>query len=151
MLSFLDGLTIDFLSHFILSLIDVYRDTTTHDKFIFPLDITRILHHFSVYYLEPTHFSPMCAIDVATIRLSEAQLRLKRPQTEMATPPSSSAPSSSASGVTLKAVMVQLQRMDAHLDTLNDELCLVNTYASRIAGREARLGGFVESPSRRGI
>ena len=43
--------------------------------------------------------------------------------------------------------MAQLQRMDARLDTLNDELCLVNTYASYIAGQEARLGGFVESPS----
>ena len=79
MLSFLDGLTIDFLSHLILSLIDVYRDTATHDKLIFPSAITQILHHFSVYYLEPTHFFSMCAIDVATVRLSEAQLRLKRP------------------------------------------------------------------------
>ena len=37
----LEHLTIDFPSHFILSLIDVYRDTTTSDKliflFIFPL------------------------------------------------------------------------------------------------------------------
>ena len=37
--------------------------------------------------------------------------------------------------------------MDARLDTLNDELCSVNTYVGRIARRQARLGGFVESPS----
>ena len=37
--------------------------------------------------------------------------------------------------------------MDAHLDTLNDELCQVNTRVGRIARRQACLGGFVESPS----
>ena len=35
--------------------------------------------------------------------------------------------------------------MDACLDTLNDELCQVNTYVGRIARRQAHLGGFVES------
>ena len=43
--------------------------------------------------------------------------------------------------------MAQLQRMDAHLNTLSDELCQVNTYVSRIVRRQARLGGFVASPS----
>ena len=43
--------------------------------------------------------------------------------------------------------MAQLQRMDARLDTLNDELCQVNTRVSRIARQQAHLGGFVESPS----
>ena len=43
--------------------------------------------------------------------------------------------------------MVQLQCMDACLDTFNDELCQVNTCVGRIARRQARLGGFVESPS----
>ena len=52
-----------------------------------------------------------------------------------------------ASGVTLVVVMVQLQRMDACLDTLSDELCQVNTRVGRIARQQARLGGFVESPS----
>ena len=37
--------------------------------------------------------------------------------------------------------------MDARLDTLSDELCQVNTHVDRIALRQARLGGFVESPS----
>ena len=80
----------------------------------------------------------MCAIDVATIKRSEAQLRLKWPQTETVTPPASStpstsAPSSSVGGVTLEVVMAQLQHMDAGLDTLSDELCQVNTCVGRIA------------------
>ena len=79
LLSLLEGLFIDFPSHFILSLIDVYRDTATYDKLIFPSAITRILRHFSVSYPKSTHFSVMCAIDVAIVRWSEAQLRPKRP------------------------------------------------------------------------
>ena len=43
--------------------------------------------------------------------------------------------------------MAQLQRMDARLGTLSDELCQVNTCVSYIARRQARLSGFVESPS----
>ena len=40
LLSLLEYLTIDFLSHFILSIIDVYRDMATRDKLIFPSAIT---------------------------------------------------------------------------------------------------------------
>ena len=91
----------------------------------------------------------MCAIDAATVKWSEAQLRLRRSRT--ATPPTSSAPftsapSSSVGGVTFDAIIAQLQRMDARLDTLSDELCQVNTRVSRIAKRQAYLGGYVESP-----
>ena len=43
--------------------------------------------------------------------------------------------------------MAQLQHMDARLNTLNDELCQVNTYVGRIAQRWAHLGGFVKPPS----
>ena len=68
LLSLLKGLTIDFPSHFILSLIDVYRDTATHDKLIFPSAITQILCHVSVSYPTSPHFSVMCAIDAATVR-----------------------------------------------------------------------------------
>jgi len=112
LLSLLEGLTIDFPSHFILSHIDVYRDMATRDKLIFPSAITQILYHFSISYPVSTHFSHMCAIDDVAVKRSEAQLRPKRPRTETATPPASSAPSSStpsssASGVTLEAVMVQ--------------------------------------------
>ena len=111
LLSLLEGLTIDFPSHFILSLIDVYKDTTTRDKLIFPSAITQILRHASISYLESTHFTIMGAISGASIRQSEAQLQSKRPWIEMATPltrstPSTSALSSSAGGVTLEAIMV---------------------------------------------
>ena len=62
--------------------------------------------------------------------------------------PSTSAPSSSsAGGVTFKAVMAQFQHMDARLDTLATELYQVNTHVSHIAQRQARLDGFVASPS----
>ena len=37
--------------------------------------------------------------------------------------------------------------MDARLDTLSDELCQLNTRVGRIARWQARLNGFVESPS----
>ena len=56
LLSLFERLTVDFPSHFILSLIDVYRDMATHDKLIFPSAITRLLHHFSVSYHESPHF-----------------------------------------------------------------------------------------------
>ena len=75
LLSLLEDIPIDFHSHFILSLIDVYKDTTTRDKLIFPLAITRLLRHFSIFYLESPHFTYLCAIDSATVRQSAAQLR----------------------------------------------------------------------------
>ena len=56
--SITEPLTIDFPSHFILSIIDVYRDTMSRDKFIFPSTITRILCHFSVPF--PTSILPTC-------------------------------------------------------------------------------------------
>ena len=101
MFSLLERLTIDFPSHFILSLIDVYKDMANHGKLIFPSAITRILHHFSISYPESPHFFVMCAIDVATIRRSVAQLRPRQPGIESVTPPASS----SAGVVTLEAIM----------------------------------------------
>ena len=110
LLSFLKDISIDFPSHFILSLIDVYKDTTTRDKLIFPSTIMRLLHHFFVSYPKSTHFSIICAIDIATVRRSEAQLQLRWPRTEMAAPltssaPSTFAPSSLTGGVTFEAIM----------------------------------------------
>ena len=72
LLSFLEDIFIDFPSHFILSLTDVYRDTETRDKLIFPLVITRILHHFSNPLFVFPYFSVMGAIDTTTIQRSEA-------------------------------------------------------------------------------
>ena len=68
LLSLLEHLTIDFPSHFILSLIDVYRDMATRDKLIFPSAITQILCHFSVPFPSSDHFPVMCAIDYATVK-----------------------------------------------------------------------------------
>ena len=67
LLSLLEDISIDFYSHFILSLIDVYRDTGTRDKLIFPLAITRLLHHFSISFPKSPHFLVMCAIDAANV------------------------------------------------------------------------------------
>ena len=53
----------------------------------------------------------------------------------MAAPPASTAPLSSVGEVTLEAIMAQLVRMNAHLDTLRDELCQMNTRVSCIARR----------------
>ena len=53
LLSLLEYLTIDFPSHFILSIIDVHLDSASRDKLIFPSAITRIftpiLHSFSLF------------------------------------------------------------------------------------------------------
>ena len=72
LLSLLEHLTIDFPSHFILSIIDVYLDSVSHDKVIFPSAITRILRHFSIPFPYSNHFSVMCVIDYATDKHSEA-------------------------------------------------------------------------------
>ena len=72
LLSFLEHLTIDFPSHFIVSLIDVFQDLASRDKLIFPSAITRILRHFSVPSSASDPFTFMCAIDAATVKRSEA-------------------------------------------------------------------------------
>ena len=146
LLSLFKGLTTNFPSHFILFLMDVYKDTATCNKLIFPSTIMRIICHDFMSYPESTHFTIMCAISGASVRQSEAQLQPKWPQIETMTPLASSTPSTSVpfsfmGGVTLKAIM------DAHLDTFSDELCQVNTRVSRIAWQQAVIGGFTASPS----
>ena len=140
LLSLLKHLTIDFPSHFILSIIDVHLDSTSRDKLIFPSAITRILHHFFVPFPSSDHFTVMCAIDYATIKCSEAQYWSW--QSDSAAPSSRSAPSYSTSSasapsslgdVSLGDVMAQLQRMDARLDTLSTKLYQVNVSVGRIA------------------
>ena len=130
----------DFFKNFsqrsIHSIIDVYRDSATRDKLIFPLAITRILCHFSVPFPLSDHFFIMGAIDAATVKWSEARFRSR--WYESAAPPipsapSTSTPSSSTSDVTLEDIMVQFQHTDACLDTFNDELCQVNTRVGHIA------------------
>ena len=94
LLSLLEHLTIDFPLHFILSILDVHRDTTTRDKLIFPSAIIRILCHFSVPFLSSDHFPIMCATDYATIKHKEVQFRSR--QSDSIAPPSRLAPSHSA-------------------------------------------------------
>ena len=139
LLSLLEHFTIDFPSHFFLSIIDVHLDSASRDKLIFPSAITRILRHFSVPFPYFDHFTVMCAIDYAIVKRSEAQFRSR--QTDSTAPssrstpsrftPSASAPSSSGD-VSLRDIMAQLQRMDARLDTLSTELYQVNVHVGRI-------------------
>ena len=72
LLSLLEHLTIDFPSHFILSIIDVHLDSASRDKLIFPSVIMRILLYFSVPFPSFDHFTVMCAIDYAIVQRSEA-------------------------------------------------------------------------------
>ena len=106
LLCLLQDLTIDFPSHFILSLIEVY-------KLIFPSTITRIICYSSVSYHESIHFTITGAISTVSVRRSEAQLRSKGPRTEI--------------------IMAQLKHMDALVNTLTTELYQANTHVSRIA------------------
>ena len=78
LLSLLEYLTIDFPSHFILSIIDVHLDSVSRDKLIFPFAITRILRHFSILFPSFDHFIIICAIDYATVKHSEAQFRSQK-------------------------------------------------------------------------
>ena len=68
LLSFLKDLFIDFPFHFVISIIDVYRDTTTDDKLIFLSAITWILRHFSVPIPDSPYFIVMGAISAASVR-----------------------------------------------------------------------------------
>ena len=75
LLSLLEHLTIDFPSHFILSIIDVHLDSASCDKLIFPSAITRILRHFFFPFPVSNHFNHICAIDASIIKCCEAQFR----------------------------------------------------------------------------
>ena len=79
LLSLMEDLFIDFPSHFITSIIDVYQDTATRDKLIFPSTITRILRHFSIPIPLFPLFTIMGTISASSIQRSEAQLRSKWP------------------------------------------------------------------------
>ena len=72
LLSFLEHLTLNFPSYFILSIIDVHLDSASRDMPIFPSTITRNLRHFSIPFSYSDYFYVMCAIDYAIIKLSEA-------------------------------------------------------------------------------
>ena len=137
LLSLMEDLSIDFPFHLITSIIDVYQDTATCDKLIFPSAITQILQHFHIPIPLSPLFTIVGAINAAFVQRSEAQLRPKRPQVETTdlvtstVPSSSTPPPSVAGGVTLEAYMALLQRMEAdfggRLDYLTDEMCQPQT------------------------
>ena len=145
LLFLLEHLTIDFPSHFILSIIDVHLDSASSDKLIFPFAITRILCHFSVPFPSSDHFTIICAIDYATVKHSETQFQSR--QSDSTAPSSHSAPSystpsasvpSSSGDVTLEDIIAQLQRKDARLDTFSTELYQI-TFVSVILHDDKRL------------
>ena len=68
LLSLLKDLSIDFPSHFITSILDVYQDTATHDKLIFPLAIMWILLHFSISISDSPCYTTMGAIDTSSVQ-----------------------------------------------------------------------------------
>ena len=143
--SLFEHLTINFLSHFILSIIDVHLDAASCDKLIFSSAITSILRHFSVHFPSSNHFPVMCAIEYVTVKRSEAQLRARQSDSVASTSrstPSRSARSFSSGDVTLGDVMAQLQCMDARLDTLSTKLYQVNVHVGHITRRQATMGGF---------
>ena len=169
--SFLEGLSIDFPSHLIVSVIDIYQNIATRDKLIFPSAITCILTHMHILILSAPLFSIIGAISRESIRRSNAQLaaKAKQPHDESThaqqeeaafhdaedavfapQSPSSSAPSSSSRvRVTLAAIMDQLQLMRADfgssLDHLSDEMCQMNTRIGRIARRQSRCSLTISS------
>ena len=150
LLSLLEDLSIDFPSHFSTSILDVYLDTTTRNKLIFPLAITQILRHFSIPILGSPYFTIVGAISIGSVWWSEAQLQLKRPRTETINPAIFAIPPSSlVVSVTLEAIMAWLQQMEANfgarLDYLTNDMCQINTQVGRIARRKALLGGFAPS------
>ena len=154
LLSLLKHLTIDFPSHFILSIIDAHLDSVSCDKLIFPSAIMRILRHFSVPFPLSDHFSIMCAIDYATVKRSEAQFWSR--QTDSTAPSSRSTPSrstpaasapSSFDDASLGDILAQLQCMDARLDIFSTELYQVNVRIGHIARQQATMGGFTPEPT----
>ena len=72
LLSLMEDLTFDFPSHFITSIIDVYQDTATREKFIFPLTIMRILQHFSIPIPLYPLFTVMGSISTGFVHRSKA-------------------------------------------------------------------------------
>ena len=80
--SLLENLSIDFPSHMIVSMIDIYWDTTTHDQVIFPSAITRIPTHLHISIPSSPLFYSISAISKESTWRSDAQLVTKWPRVE---------------------------------------------------------------------
>ena len=117
----------------IVSIIDIYQDTATHDKLIFPSATPRILIYLHVTIPRSPLFYTMGAINKESIWRSDAQLAAKQPCVKDDATPTprlslSSTPSSSHRvEAFLAAIMDQFQIMCAgfgsRLDHLSDEMC----------------------------
>ena len=74
LLSLMEDLFIDFPFHFITSIIDVYQDTATRDKLIFPLTITWILQLFDILiplsFLSSPSWVPLALVLAGKVRFS---------------------------------------------------------------------------------
>ena len=92
LLSLMEGISIEFPSHMIVSIIDFYQDTATCDKLIFPSAITHILTHVHIT-IPPSLFYFMGAISKESIWKSATQLSTKQPCVET-TDAASAAPTS---------------------------------------------------------
>ena len=77
LLSLLEDLSIDFPSHFITSIPDMFQDTATCDELTFPSIVTHILTHFHFPIPSSPFFTTMGAISAGSVRRREAQLRPK--------------------------------------------------------------------------
>ena len=110
----MEDVSIDFPSHMIESIIEVYRDTTTCDMLIFISAITCILTHMHVTIPPSPLFYVMGAISKESIWKSVVDLAVKQPRMETMDaaptlqPSSSSIPSSSRADVSFVDIMNQL-------------------------------------------
>ena len=70
--SLLEGLSIYFPSHLIVSMIDIYQDIATRDKLIFTSAVKCILTHMHILIPSTSLFSIMGAVSWEFIRRSDA-------------------------------------------------------------------------------
>ena len=146
-------------------MIDIFRDTATRDKLIFPLAITCILSHVHVTFPLSTPFYAMGAINKESIRRSDAYVAAKWPRVKFTSTDvaPTSRPSfsfafpssySSRAEVFLIAIMDQFQLMCAdfgsHFDHLFDEMCQMNTSIGCTAHRQSRPRWFSSFSHTRG-
>ena len=81
LVSLLEGLSIDFPSHMIVSMIHINQDKL-HNKLIFLLAVTCILTHLHIPIPSTSLVSCICVISKESIRRSDAQVATKRPRME---------------------------------------------------------------------
>ena len=81
LVSLLEGLSIDFPSHMIVSMIHINQDKL-HNKLIFLSAVTCILTHLHIPIPSTSLVSCICVISKESIRRSDAQVGTKRPRME---------------------------------------------------------------------